>query len=161
MRNIKTTNPFDFSDLLKLEDVLSDFSSVETALLKHKCIILTDKGSWKYALMDMDEYEHYLAFKQEEEQRSVEKQLPILLNGIGKRFFVGYYHELKQNYPAEYFLAKEDSMQISSIRSRLSRARVVFVNGWEINALRFIIDSPRVDENSKKKAFQLMHDEMK
>lgn len=160
MNKEKTMNPFNFSDLLKLEDALRDFSFVETALLQHKCIILTDKGSWKYALMNMDEYEHYLVFKQEVEQRSIDKQLPILLNGIGKRFFVEYYQELKQNYPVEYFFAKETTMQISSIRSRISRARTVFINGWEIDALRHIINSARVDENSKEKASQLIHDEM-
>ena len=80
-----------------------------------------------------------------------EAELVDLLNGIGKRVFVQYYKELQQEDMPDSIFDGENFTE-NSKRSRKSKARTIFKNGWEKRALQIVIHSNRTDYVTKAKA---------
>lgn len=148
--------PFDF--YISIEDVLSDFSKVDTILKKCKEAIIINENKPKYVVMSVERFEELTRAVEILEEIEEKKMLPKLLNAVGKRCFVEYYHELLQNYESKTsivdFLPYE--FTLASKRVRVSNAKKIFKKGWEIDALQIIIDSNRVDSDIAEKAKMIL-----
>ena len=84
-----------------------------------------------------------------------EASLANLLKGIGKRVFVQYYEEFRQeNVPISIFDC-ENFTEKSKQTSR-SNARTIFKNGWEKRALQMVIDSEKTNHEIKARAKTLL-----
>ena len=155
-------NPFDQPGVVEVDEIMTNFSKIENELNKHGTVIVSAQGTWKCALITMSEYEHYLQMKEGEEDLSVQKQLQRLLNSVGKKFFVDYYYDLKAGVQASSLqhISEMNHWPMASVRSRISRSRTVFFKGWEIDALRQIIDSRNTDDLTRERAQQVLAKEL-
>lgn len=161
MRDASKTMPIDISGVLQLNDVLSDFSIAEAALAKHSSVILADSGSWKYALMTMSEYEKYLKAINVEEEELKKGKLQDLINGAGKKFFIENYMKFKSDSIDQDDLLKDSRWSSVSLKPRISRARSIFKNNWQIEALKHIVKSSEKDAVIQKLAWDLLSTETK
>ena len=75
------------------------------------------------------------------------------LNAIGKSIFVVYFHVFKSDDDPVSKLPKH--FTLGSRRSRTSKARSIFRDKLEIEALEFIIDSKRLDPETLEQAKQI------
>ena len=116
-------------------------------------------AQYGYAIIIADNMPKYLMVKytpgHEAKPLVDEKELITLLNGIGKRVFVRYYEELQKDDVSESIFDGEDFTE-NSKRSRKSKARTIFKNGWEKKALQIVIHSNRTDDVTKAKAKMLL-----
>ncbi len=84
-----------------------------------------------------------------------EASLANLLKGIGKRVFVQYYEEFRQeNVPNTVF--NGENFTEKSKNSRKSKARKIFKNGWERKALQMVLDSIKTNHEVKARAKVLL-----
>lgn len=97
--------------------------------------------------------------KKEAENKSTDG-LEVILNKIGKKIFVKYYYAFKSDDSPEEALVAE-KFTIASRRSRSSSARWVFRNRLEVEALKSIIASDRVDIDTRHRAEEILTSEMK
>ena len=134
--NIDTLVPF--------ETLINHFPIVEDVIAQHG-----------YAVIISDNIPKYLMVKytpgRETKPLVDESVLIDLLNGIGKRVFVQYYEELRQENISDSVFDGEDFTE-NSKRSRRSKARTIFKNKWEKNALQIVIHSNRTDYETKAQA---------
>ena len=87
------------------------------------------------------------------------------LNAIGKAAFVNFYYDFKDTtIPTDILSEKifRENKKAKSTRQgfRIPRARHIFETGQEIEALRIIIDSKKVDAEVKEKAKQILGKEL-
>lgn len=91
--------------------------------------------------------------------------LDLTLNAIGKAVFANFYYDFKdKDYPKDQ-LAKKLAAENPKSRSekqgfRIPRARHIFDTNQQLDALRIIIDSPRVDPIAKQKAMEILESEL-
>lgn len=83
--------------------------------------------------------------------------LEATLNAIGKATFVNFYYYFKDtSMPADELAEKifRESPKARSAKQsfRIPRARHIFETGKEIEALKIIINSPRVEYAAREKA---------
>ena len=89
------------------------------------------------------------------------KKLVRQLQSIGKKNFVEYYDLLKDtNSPQNKRALVNANFNKSSVDTIVSHARNIFLNKKNIEALRIIIDSNKVDSNLRNKATQLLDKEL-
>ena len=86
------------------------------------------------------------------------------LNAIGKAAFVRFYYDFKDaTIPTDVLAEKilRESPRARSARQgfRIPRARHIFAHGQELEALKIIIASERVDAESRKKAKEILEQE--
>ena len=91
--------------------------------------------------------------------------LEATLNAIGKAAFVSFYYDFKDaSMPADILSEKifRESPNARSAKQsfRSPRARHIFEIGQEIQALEIIISSPRVAEDARKKAKEILQAEL-
>ena len=87
------------------------------------------------------------------------------LNAIGKAAFVNFYYDFKDTtIPTDILSEKifRENKKAKSTRQgfRIPRARHIFETGQEIEALKIIIDSKKVDAEVKEKAKQILNKEL-
>jgi hypothetical protein len=90
-----------------------------------------------------------------ENNPNFEQDLPSLLNGIGKRVFIEYYNQFKSNDDPTSFLVQEGFTK-NSERSRASKARYIFRNNLELEALQIVIDSIRTEKRVRDLASAIL-----
>lgn len=93
-----------------------------------------------------------------------EKYLENILNRVGKRTFIKYYYDFKNLNDLEQsdktVVEKiEENYTLKSKISRTSKAKRIFREGLEINALETIINSPKVDVCIIEKAKKILLEE--
>ncbi|MGL4848552.1 MAG: hypothetical protein ACRC28_06435 [Clostridium sp.] len=79
-----------------------------------------------------------------------------VLGYIGKEVFVKYYYEFKSGRGAQYLPTKFTE---KSRASRASKAKYLFNNGLNKEALEIIIESGRLDFAIRKKAREILEKE--
>lgn len=96
------------------------------------------------------------------EKKIINDEVNYLLTKIGKTFFVDYYNLLKdENISTGDIINLVNSDENrdyteKSIRSRVSKSRKLIFNGLGIDALINIIDSVKIDEETKNKIDDLI-----
>lgn len=133
--------------MVPVEWLSDNFRAVEETVAKYGQAIIVVDNMPKYVMMKYSP-------KKEWKPLIDERDLISLLNGIGKRVFVQYYENFKNNDDPFVFFDHENFSD-NSKRSRMSKARAIFKNGWERNALEFIMTSNRTDSESVKLASSL------
>lgn len=93
-----------------------------------------------------------------------EKYLENILNRVGKATFIKYYYEFKNLNELEAsdrtVVEKiEENYTLKSKMSRTSKAKRIFREELEINALEIIINSPKVDLCTIEKAKKILLEE--
>lgn len=93
-----------------------------------------------------------------------EKYLENILNRVGKKTFIKYYYDFKNlNNLGESDKIVVEKIQedytLKSKKSRTSKAKRIFREGLEINALETIINSPKVDVCIIEKAKKILLEE--
>jgi hypothetical protein len=86
------------------------------------------------------------------------------LSAIGKAVFVNFYYDFKDSSLSDEELAtriyEKNPGSVSGKQSyRIPRARHIFDEGQNLDALRIIISSERVDPAARQKAKVILHDE--
>lgn len=87
------------------------------------------------------------------------------LSAVGKAVFVNFYYDFKDTSLSDEDLAQKIFTQNPTSRSsnqnfRIPRARHIFKSGLQIDALKIIISSDRVDFNARNKARQILAQEI-
>lgn len=88
------------------------------------------------------------------------------LSAAGKEAFVNFYYDFKNTEITQKELSEKlfnENPRSRSMRQgfRIPRARHIFETGQEIDALKLIIESSRIDEGVKQKARKILADELK
>ena len=138
----------DIDSMVSAEILSDNFSAVENIIARYG-----------YAVIIADNMPKYLMTKytpgHEIKPLVDESELVDLLNGIGKRVFVQYFEELQQEDVPDSVFDGENFTE-NSKRSRRSKARTIFKNGWERRALQIVVHSNRTDYATKAKAKTLL-----
>jgi hypothetical protein len=82
--------------------------------------------------------------------------LEALLNRVGTRVFVDYYDKFRELSAREVVAVLPREFTLKSRRSRTSKARRIFREGLDGDALRLIADSERVEPVTAVKARELL-----
>ena len=87
--------------------------------------------------------------------------LQALLQFVGKEVFVKYYRYFKDKNikPKDIVSIITENHTNKSKKSRLGHARMIFNRNWQKEALKNIADSPRISEDIKNAANNLLNEE--
>lgn len=149
----------DFAEVMKKIigiDELGDFSNVEKRLEQLGEGFVFQNNKPTHVIMTLEHYEKITNVTDEVvEMETSSDGIEILLNKIGKKVFVDYYEVFKEDNDPEIALETE-GFTLTSRRSRSSSARSIFKNNFQIMALTNIINSDRVDVETREKAKALL-----
>lgn len=149
----------DFSEIMKKIigiDELSDFPNIEKRLEKLGEGFVFQNNKPTHVIMTLEHYEKLTNVTDEVvEVETSSDGIEILLNKIGKKVFVDYYEVFKEDNDPEVALETE-GFTLTSRRSRSSSARSIFKNNFQIIALTNIVNSDRVDVETREKAKALL-----
>jgi hypothetical protein len=85
-------------------------------------------------------------------------RLISMLNAVGQKCFVDYYLDFREQTAFEVL---PDNYTAKSKKSRQTHANWIFRNDRERDALRYIIDIARVDQETKNTARELLDQELR
>lgn len=91
--------------------------------------------------------------------------LNTTLSAVGKAVFVNFYYDLKNaslsdNAIVEKLLRENSNIKSNNQNFRIPRARHIFAEGNQLDALKIIIDSPRVASAAREKAKLILAEEL-
>ncbi|KIR03799.1 hypothetical protein P261_02614 [Lachnospiraceae bacterium TWA4] len=129
----------------------------EKLVENHQEVVLTQHGEPTYVVMTMELYQQL--YQKTDKLCNDNKNLKLLLIKVGKKIFIKYYEIFKENKNPVEALEVEGYTLISR-RSRVASARNIFKDHLEVEALQFILASERMDEKTKKKAKELLSQEL-
>lgn len=91
--------------------------------------------------------------------------LNTTLSAVGKAVFVNFYYDFKNaslsdNVIAEKLLRENPNTKSDNQNFRIPRARHIFAEGNQLDALKIIIDSSRVDPMAREKARLILAEEL-
>ncbi|MBR3560746.1 MAG: hypothetical protein IKN81_04360 [Oscillospiraceae bacterium] len=138
----------DWNCVVSLDTLLRDFPAVEQIVEDHGQAIIVSGASDKYLLT---RFNPDTAPKREKTAPDLEQ----LLRSMGKGIFVKYFECFQDGQDPFVFMA-EEHFSVNSVRSRMSRARTIFNNGWEYDALRNIAHSENVSPELRWRAKKLL-----
>lgn len=81
------------------------------------------------------------------------------LNSVGKSTFVKYYYAFKNKSREECIVMFEETYTDNAKSTRTGHAQRIFREGMNVEALKIIIKSARVDEITRKKAREILNEE--
>ncbi len=84
-----------------------------------------------------------------------------ILNSVGKSTFVKYYHSFKNKSREECIMQFEEDFTDKAKHTRTGHAQRIFREDMHIEALKIIVDSARVDEETRKKAKEILAEEQR
>lgn len=92
--------------------------------------------------------------------------LNTTLSSVGKAVFVNFYYDFKNvslsNHEiAEKILKVNLNTKSNNQNFRIPRARHIFAEGYQLDALKIIIDSTKVDPKAREKAKLILEEELK
>jgi len=139
---------------------LNDFENVSERIDTEKELFVFHNNKPAYVLMTIKRYEELLGNDEDvnELEDLNDEGLENLLNKIGKKIFVDYFYIFKEDINPEEKLP--DSFTLNSRRSRCSSARKIFKNNLEIEALKNILQSSRLDEDTLETAKNIIENEV-
>lgn len=82
-----------------------------------------------------------------------------ILNSVGKSIFVKYYYAFKNKSREECIGMFEETYTDNAKSTRTGHAQRIFREGMNVEALKIIIKSARVDEITRKKAREILNEE--
>lgn len=83
------------------------------------------------------------------------------LNSVGKSTFVKYYYNFKNKSREACIIQFEEAFTDKAKQTRTGHAQRIFREGMNIEALRIIVDSVRVDDEMRKRAKEILDEEQK
>lgn len=91
--------------------------------------------------------------------------LNTTLSAVGKAVFVNFYYDFKNASLSDIVIAEKLLRENPNTKSdnqnfRIPRARHIFAEGNQLDALKIIIDSPRVDPMAREKARLILAEEL-
>lgn len=91
--------------------------------------------------------------------------LNTTLSAVGKAVFANFYYDFKNaslsdNEIAEKLLKENPNTKSDNQNFRIPRARHIFAEGNQLDALKIIIDSKRVDPEAREKARLILDEEL-
>lgn len=159
----------DVNKIISFEELLEDFNGVCERLELDKEAFIFQNNKPSHVIMTISHYQNIVGFKREtsidnndyvtSEYDEEDEDLEKMLNKIGKRIFIEYYYIFKEDDNPEEKLIDED-FTLNSRRSRSSSARKVFRDNLQISALKNIIQSSRLDEETLTKAIGILESEI-
>lgn len=81
------------------------------------------------------------------------------LNSVGKSTFVKYYYAFKKKSREECIAMFEETYTDNAKSTRTGHAQRIFREGMNIEALKIIVTSARVDETTRKRAKEIFDEE--
>ena len=82
------------------------------------------------------------------------------LNSVGKAVFVKYYYLFRNESNQTCVAAITEPYTLNAKQSRTSSAKAIFREGMQLQALRIISQSSKVDPLTRKQASKIMIDEI-
>lgn len=143
--------------VVSAQTLINDFGAVEKIVEKHGYAVIISDNMPKYTISEFDIHvQDDCSATDEADSSYSEQSLVRLLNGIGMRVFVTYYDSFMNDENPFEFLQSERFTE-NSIRSRFSKARTIFRQGLEKDALIMIAKSSRADYETRRRAKELIH----
>ncbi|MEI6133244.1 MAG: DUF1413 domain-containing protein [Bacillota bacterium] len=149
----------DVSKIISPEDLTNRFNELRETLDHNDLAYVFQDNKPSYVIMTFDYYSQItdggekLNFEGAKES-GVQDGLETLLNKIGKKMFIEYYDVFKIDDKPEELLP--DTFTLNSKRSRSSSARKIFREGLQKAALKNIIESARLEDDTLRKAKRLL-----
>ena len=150
-----------FDQFIPLSRVLSDFDEVKTLLNKYGEVVIVLDDQPQYRITMIDRTENVTSGELLETHRketSKGESVMEILNKIGKSTFIEHYYDFKFNRTAADELSEDFTM--NSKRSRTSKARKIFRENLQIEALKIIMASKRLDQMTVDRAKEIYDKEM-
>lgn len=91
--------------------------------------------------------------------RGLTMDLIRTLNSIGKSAFVKYYYTFKEKDSQTCLDAFEENYAENGKRTRVNCAKRIFQEHLELEALKIVINASRVDEETRRKATEILNRE--
>jgi len=149
----------DVDKIISPEELLEDFEGVCERLESDNEAFIFQNNKPSHVIMTINHYQNIALNKGEQNTATTNnadnEDLDSMLNKIGKRIFVDYYNIFKTDDNPEDKLIDEE-FTLNSRRSRSSSARRIFRDGLHLAALKNIIQSPKIDEETLVKAKDLL-----
>jgi len=152
--NINSNNIVSLSDVKRNTEEILESTKVKGN------IFVFENNRPEYVILCIEEYNKFLDDSKEVVRDSVNNENEVLeaLNAIGKKVFVEYYYVFKEDESPEEKLPQEYTL--NSRRSRSSKARRLFKDEKNIDALTIIIESNRIEDEVREKAIEILKSEL-
>lgn len=147
-----------YSQFVPLSQILIDFGTVEQLLSQYGEVVIVKDDRPKYRITTIDGEGDVMTLADPNSPRKAANkgvETMEILNKIGKSTFVEHYYDFKNGLtPADDL---PENFTTNSKRSRTSKARKIFREGLNLEALEIIINSNRLDPkiiNSAKEIYE-------
>ena len=150
-----------FSQFIPLSQVLNDFDEVESLLAVYGEVIVVVNDRPKYRISAITKSAEKLPQSSLQSVHTEQKKgvsTMDILNKIGKSTFIEHYYEFKNSLIQPDDLP--ENFTLNSKRSRTSKARKIFRDGLQLDALQIIINSGRLEQDVIDKAKQIYEKEI-
>lgn len=152
----------DVNKIISSEELLEDFKGICERLESDNEAFIFQNNKPSHVIMTIDYYQNIVGHKTEQNTDTADyadnEDLDTMLNKIGKTIFIEYYYIFKADDNPEEKLIDE-GFTLNSRRSRSSSARRIFRDNLQLAALRNIIQSSRLDEDTLAKAMDILEAE--
>lgn len=146
----------DIDKIVAISEIKEDSSKIFDMVENEGELFVFEDNKPKIVLLSLEKYEELFKSVKRQVIRPSDESVESLLNKIGKKIFIDYYYDFKE----ELNLNEKLSMfTLASRRSRASAARRIFSRNLEIEALENIINSYRLDEDTLAKAKEILESE--
>ena len=146
----------DIDKIVAISEIKEDSSKIFDMVENEGELFVFEDNKPKIVLLSLEKYEELFKSVERQVIRPSDESVESLLNKIGKKIFIDYYYDFKE----ELNLNEKLSMfTLASRRSRASAARRIFSRNLEIEALENIINSYRLDEDTLAKAKEILESE--
>ena len=147
-----------YRQFVPLSQILIDFGTVEQLLSQYGEVVIVKDDRPKYRITTIDGEGDVMTLADRNSPRKAANkgvETMEILNKIGKSTFVEHYYDFKNDLtPADDL---PENFTTNSKRSRTSKARKIFREGLNLEALEIIINSNRLDPkiiNSAKEIYE-------
>lgn len=93
--------------------------------------------------------------------RVIDIDLDGVLNSVGKSTFVKYYYNFRDKSRDACIIGFDEDFTDKAKSTRTGHAQRIFRENKQIDALRLIINSPRVDAPVRRRAQEILMQELK
>lgn len=145
-----------FDQFVSLSQVLTNFDEIKRLLGKYGEVVVVMDDQPQYRITMIDRTEDVVPdrlLKAPRKESSKGEATMEILNKIGKSTFIEHYYDFKLNRtPADEL---PEDFTTNSKRSRTSKARKIFRDELQIEALQIIMASTRLDQKTIDKAKEI------
>lgn len=151
-----------FNQFIPLSQLLTNFADVKKLIdeFGEVIVVLDDRPQYRITLINDTEDVVPKSLPNTPSRKIREGETTMdLLNKIGKGFFVEHYYDIKNNQTAADDLP--ENYTTNSKRSRISTARRIFREELHLEALKIVMSSNRLDQETIDKAKEIFEKETK